>query len=717
MKSSNNDNEALFSGSKPMHVSERVDRLLQFLIEYKELWYENGKSLEDKIDLITSDENEKNRIRALYYQAREDFAVLRPIRSRFLELKKGKHTTPAYKITEEQINTLRQAGVGKSFGLSDENQAEYDRLISLGIDDEVVQFIFKKFSSYQRFKEVFCDALRNGKEQELLRRCPKALSFLVSDIDLSEPNGIRKTDRNYVEFLRDVLGIKYFIFDGTNLVEKIEEFIKFNEDKSKISLTKNEIDVIRAIYGLGVNKKSSDEISKDFGISNSRVRQLLNHGLGKLSSRKLQLSDIVYLKDRDEVVKFLSNYFRKKDIFVAQKEYQEQGFSDNSPKLVEIHDIGLSKEMYSIIFSRKLRQQIDELDRARSIISVKLKMIFDNQLDRFVDIKFQDFYIGRIPIEKFGLSNRTINCLYSRNIYTISDIINFSRSCQGIMQKKIKNMGDKSYDELKELMSRVGAKLEDEDKSEMTRAHNDGILNLMSKTEAVRFYLYLAQIRYKAKNSIIRNNSIEELEFRISSIKEIYGIRVSSKDLVEKIYCRINELDQKFDYDTSIDVLDVPHEIRRAFKLHGINKVLDIYRLRDRDTNYMRKKYGAYFDIIIAELNRMGLDYPAKDKDPDNTIKCAIYLNKFNVELIIFSIEEAHISDEEKKKLKQALFDKIIQIGKNDSQDIDKRLSEKVEELKNAYRRLDSKREEFSQLESSQNNKSTPDSDDIGDIG
>ena len=146
MKNKNVDNNSL-NFDKSVHVSDRAKRLLKFLSKYKELWYENGRGLEEKINMITINEREKKKIIDLYNQAEEDFAILRAVRTRFYEHQKGKHTTPEYRISESQLESLRQAGVGRTFGLSDKNQAEYDRLVKAGVDEDIVEFIFKKFTS------------------------------------------------------------------------------------------------------------------------------------------------------------------------------------------------------------------------------------------------------------------------------------------------------------------------------------------------------------------------------------------------------------------------------------------------------------------------------------------------------------------------------------------------------------------------------------------
>ena len=704
-------NNVIFTGNKATHVSKRINRLISFIEQYKELWYDNGRGLEDKINLITSDEEEKSRIKVLYAQAEEDYAVLRMVRSRVIDHKKNNITTPLYKISDEELDALRQAGIGRTFGLSDENQAEYDRLIKSGVDEEVVQFIFKKFSSYQRFKEIFCEAMEEGKEKDLVKRCPKAYSFIISEIDLSKSNGVRVNDRNYIDFLRDVLGTQYFIFDGARLTERMDDFINYDEKKSNLVLNDSYKNIIRRIYGLGIDKMSSKDVARELGVSNSRVRQILSQGMLKLSGRKAQLLDIVYLLDQSEAVKFLVNYFKNNDIFRTQIIEHNQELDGGA------YNEGLTNDMYSTTFAKKLELQVEELMKERNQVSAELKMSFDERLDRFENLKLQKFFLGKLTVDGLGLSYRTHNCLTMSGISTVEDIIKFSRKSKYSIKLKVRNMGEKSYEELKDALARCGLTLEDEDKSDDTRLHNDDLLHCMSEVDAARFYLYLEQIKSEIAYSIMGETSKAELNMRIESIKRQYGIYISNEDLEYAICSRIDDLDSKNNYDSTLETLDVPYDIIRSFKFHGINKMIDIYRLRDRDVNYMKKKYGAYFDLIIAEMERIGLEYPLLQGPQSQAIKQPTYINRKNVELISFLIDELDCDKEHKKELKESLFEKINHIEKSESQSIDDELDARIEKLKSSYKTLRRKCDLLADVEKSKNNEKSMDKDDsFGDI-
>lgn len=708
------------SSNRATPVVKRVERLTQFLKEYKELWYDNWKSLEDKINLIADDEDEKVRIKALYKQAEDDYFALRVIRSRFYDHKNGNITTPFYKVTEEQFETLRQAGIGRAFGLSDENQAEYDRLAKAGIDDETLRFIFRKFSSYQRFKEAFCEAMLKGKEQEIIKKCPKLYTYIVSEIDLSKSNGIRNDDRHYIDLLRDILGVQYFVFDGKKLVETIEAVIDFDIDRSRLALTEKERDIVRRIYGLGTEKMSSEKISRMYKISNSRTRQILNHALAKLCSRKKQLLNTVFLSDQNEVTKFLVNYFKKNDIFrlevVEEKTEHNEEPIDDSKADQKDKKFEFNAELYNEVLANNLRAQMVELDRARANISEKLKILCDGQLDRFEELKLEDYRLERMLIDRFELSRRTCNSLTNKSICSIGDIIAFSRKTSHPIMYSINNMGEKSYEELNNLMNSLGLKLEDEDKSEKTRICNDRILGRMSKMDAMAFYLYLEQIRYRISCSIMPKCYKEKFDRRISLIEESNGIYLTDEDTISLVKSRIDELGNTFNYDTPISVFKVPNTVIKMFKSHGLNKVRDLYLLRNKDVNYLKKNYGAYFDLILSELSRMGLQYPLVDKEPNNMMKHATYINKTNIELITFLITESNLDAQTKDSLKRQLLDKITQVENARVINIDNELGKKISSLKMTYNILESKEEELTELEKNQNTKTTDPDDDFGDI-
>lgn len=711
-------NSSKNKGSNVIHTSKKVERLLSFLRDYIELWYENGRSIDEKISLITSDEKEKARIRGLYEQAQKDFSALRAIRTRFYEHKNGKHTTPTYDITEEQIEQLRQAGIGRTFGLSDERKREFDRLLSLGVDKNVLSYIFKKFTSYQRFKEIYSEAIEQGREKEVLRKCPRTANFIVSEIDLSRANGVRETDRNYVELLRDVLGVQYFVFDGTNLVSEMNRFIDFDLDKTRTVLTANERRIIRDIYGLNGTKMTSDQLSKVMKLSNSRVRQILDYGISKLAQRKSQLYNIVYLSDDSETRRFLVNYYRKNVVLRGSGMQQENlNITKNS---VKTDDIGLSDDIYCASFARHLRDKIATLEQERSIVNAKMKMQFDDVLDRFEDIDFQDFTVGRMNISKFNLSKRTRTCLIngiSKNrACNIRDIIEFSRACDAPIHKKIKYMGGKSYEELTTLMRRLGLVLEDEEKSPETEIKNEKILCRMSKIDSAKLALYLEQIRYRARTRFLIDSSKIEIEDRIDFIKNTHGIRITNEDLAESIRTKIDLLGYPFDYDTSIEIMEIPYEVIRILKSHGIDRVLDIYRLRDRDINYLRKTYGAYFDFVTTELERMGLEYPVVWNEQRCLMKTASYMNKPNIEFISYLINESSLDEKVKDELNRMLISKIKQVEQTSAKNVDNELLGKIEALRDSYQTLATKEQMLAKLQERQNKTEADPDDDFGDI-
>lgn len=683
MKNEKVDNN-LFNSDRSIHVSDRAKRLLKFLSKYKELWYENGRSLEEKINMITINEREKKKIIDLYNQAEEDFAILRAVRTRFYEHQKGKHTTPEYRISESQLESLRQAGVGRTFGLSDKNQAEYDRLVKAGVDEDIVEFIFKKFTSYDRFKEIFREAIEQGRELEVLRKCPKAQKSYISDIDLSVQNGVSNVDRNYIDLLRDILEVKYFVFDGEKIQVRLDEFLNFKDKKSHDSLSTNEKDIVCKIYGIGREKMTSDQIRRAMGISNSRVRQILKTALIKLSNRKSELLDVVYLSDEKEAAKLLSGYYKNNDVFRGSNNFSEID-KVNQSRNGRFTDI--NQELYCQTFAKNLKEQIENLRYSRAEVSQQYKLIFDTLLNDIEMVRIEDFYVGRMPIDRLALSRKLNGKLSSNGIITVGDIIKYSRSCNGSIKDTI-NLKDEAYLELKASLEKLGLNLDEDSKNDDIRRKNDFALNHMSKDDNTKFYLYLEQIRYGLRMCIIENDIKEELESHIDQIKKRYGIYISDRDLVRSIHSRIFKLDFKHGYTTSIDTLDIPHEITRVLNLHGINKVRDIYSIGDRGDNYIKKRYRLYLDMIIAELNRMGLNYKTDDENQLNVLKQATYVNKMNMELITFLIDESNLDRKQKYELKQELLDKVKHVETDlKAKDINKKIVERIETLGRFYKK------------------------------
>lgn len=129
----------------------------------------------------------------------------------------------------------------------------------------------------------------------------------ITKIDISQPDFIYR-ETPYTKFAIDVWKDKYTILDG----ERIEKDIK----SRYIYLNARNYAIINKVYGLGEEKKTKEEISNIYGVSNSRIDQIVDIAMERARDPFCAISSKTPIKlDTDREQEVINKYFENHEIF------------------------------------------------------------------------------------------------------------------------------------------------------------------------------------------------------------------------------------------------------------------------------------------------------------------------------------------------------------------------------------------------------------------
>jgi len=237
--------------------------------------------------------------------------------------------------------------------------------------------------------------------------------------------------------------------------------------------------------------------------------------------------------------------------------------------------------------------------------------------------------------------------------------------------------------------------LEDENKSQEITDRNNDLLERPSEHDSNSLWFYLRTIEYEIENKYLSEDSRAELNELVTEIKNKMKIDISEENEFDVIQYRINQLDNRFNRSTGIQILDVPGYVKSALRAHNVRNIMDICKLSKKDINYLEYYSGTHFDIIRAELKRLGLSFPPKEALSCDVMNNASYFNAYNVDLIRFFIDKSELSNERKQQLRESLLGKITTISEQTTDQVDKKLSDKLEELDKMYKLLEDRKNEL----------------------
>ena len=532
---------------------------------------------------------------------RNGMSVKEALKALRIEINRGKSS-----LTQEQIKELKTE---KFLELSSEEKSELAK--KYGLPEKYAVIADEIWNSREEFIKAFKtagDISENSQNFQILKEIseikqskffhgPRILT--ISSKDMTEMQKLM-----YAKLLSDVFKIDINKFDNSYYfdIDGVDEAIStLNEQEQKTVKMRNGLD--------GGKIYTFEETGKELNMSKTRCAQIYAKAMRRLQhcSRASKIikdvSDIRKLKEgyegikqnRDDISKIIEILGKLKKYIIENGETDSideieskiREISDNDidlPKSLEnntdsnltIEELDLSVRSYNCLYKAGIRTLGDLMSKSETEIRVmrnlgkksyeeileKIKkyknpiinilLMSDNneqEKNELNDYKKDDEVEKQknVGIEELDLSVRAYNCLYRAGIKTLGDLMSISKE----EFKEIRNLGQKSHDEVLEKLKMHGIGLGDDKQSKKSKRFNVEFLD-----ERIEFCK-------KAKNEMQH-----ELEEKMKVVEEKMEIYNSAMDFY------LNEEDI-FNPDAIIPGIERLRKIRRAKDLVNLNKEQD----------------------------------------------------------------------------------------------------------------------------------------------
>ena len=468
-----------------MKKNEHIEFLIFFVNKYPKIIIDTPKFFSDelaefkKIDSNFEDEYIKARKSYYYLSARKSDG----------------------KLTEEELNQLKEENVGGIFGYSSDVEKlvdDYD--ISIGHAAPIIRTYGSIENVFKEFKNNSLDEVESFIAYNLLKP--------IYDIDINEK------EINYDKLARAILNLKNM---GTEKGLYYYSSKKLNELIN--NLPSNNIKVIKERFGLEDGKsKTLEQTAYIFNTNRERIR-------------KIEANAMRLLRRKEKIDKFSGN------LIDVMNQYNDLDFDSDFRKMIYAADDIL-----------RLSRKLDEK-------TIKAKELINNVVISTLNKKeelIDKTDVRNITLDEIEISNRTYNCLKRGNIITLGDIIDtdYIRLC------KIRNMGRKSVEEVIYIMKNngyvvVNGKFIKEDEIDNIEKQEDTKMNQEIKDKKIedismstRLYNVLHRFGHiETFGDILSNNVMYYVKLRnlgAGCLKELldivhsYGYTLESEELLDE---------------------------------------------------------------------------------------------------------------------------------------------------------------------------------------
>lgn len=287
-------------------ITKKIDRLIDFVQNNSELWQcTYCKSIDTAINESFGknlDANKRKELIDLLKMLNKDYE--------YIMVRKSKG-----KLSEKNIERLREAGVGRVFGNSNKQQ---EIIEGYGMENKTFKYITKRYGSIEKFHMTYIDSLMKGNNEKTIDKKLLGKNNLIKCFDLNAPDFIYRDNEGYLEFLEKLLGEKIIIIENKNVIfECVDEIIE--------SLKEENVEIVKRYYGLdGFKKMSYQQIGELNGITRESVRQRIERSIKSielLNVNVLMIQNYIlnYGVNEEEVQKFLNEYFKKYSVFYTEQ--------------------------------------------------------------------------------------------------------------------------------------------------------------------------------------------------------------------------------------------------------------------------------------------------------------------------------------------------------------------------------------------------------------
>ena len=388
-------------------------------------------------------------------------------------------------LNEEQISKCKEGNIGGVFGYPtkvEELAKKYD------ISEEDIDYILNKFGTIDNFYEMYHKhEIYEQKDNNLAERIIKN----AIDVDNKANSGY---DRLWLRLRGD--------YDSQSAFYSSEE-LKKAIDKH---LTQRQKFILENRYGLVDNQKTKtlEAIGKELHITTEGIRQIELNALSKLK-RKTTLNLIVRYK------------FDYSSEFITEEEQKE------IEKIIK--DTRLSNgDLYENL--RKLNEFENK------ILERKNKGLINDSLEKNI--------LSR-EIEDLEFTARTYNCLHRAGIKTIADLVEMK--VEQLM--KIRNLGEKSLEEILTKLHEYGIFLRQEDKDKWY----ESVLSLKLRDKGAQDKLHESITSLKPEDEKIIDSLLEAGIYTVDDLlkltpKQLMQIKGICEQRLEEILKNIRQAEK-----------------------------------------------------------------------------------------------------------------------------------------------------------------------------
>lgn len=290
------------------HITSRpIDRLEEFCKSNPELWISKSKFFE-----TNNESAQRDKLEQQLEQAIRDY--------RYACSRKSK-------LSDEDIERLKEAGVGGVFGYTKEIEdiASKYNYEDIEIFKKFLAFACAKYGNLDGFREHYIQSLigdfssRYDVGDLLKGKIPKNVSeildkYFISGFDISNPNFQSEDSKRYARLYSEISRNQSIVFDKAKIDNAMQE-----------NLTDKEREILRLRFGIESDKVFSlEEAGRRYNVTRTRTMQIERKAIRKVraflgirnkeSNPENTYSQYFTLKRNVETA-FIKKYFEYHDIF------------------------------------------------------------------------------------------------------------------------------------------------------------------------------------------------------------------------------------------------------------------------------------------------------------------------------------------------------------------------------------------------------------------
>lgn len=481
-------------------------------------------------------------------------------------------------ITIEQYNKsynwLIEHGFSPSINVDNEEINEIED--SYSIPSKYAIDILNKYESIEAFEEVYkkCQCNYNFNNDIFCG----FRGIIISKNDMSEYQKLQ-----YALAIKDILSV-----DISKLEFNRGKYLDIDEFEEQLTtIPERRQKVIRYFYALEGKKNTYDEIANIWGISKSRVGQILQDARIMLS-RPYRSKNIVrdYKNDYKKMEEYNSEINEiKSDIENLEIIYEFSSNTDYEYENIELSKLSINKDKLE-----KLKEE--------NIISIQdlIKKCENKMIDSFKEINIYDL----------NFSERTYNCL-KRGINNLYDLLSFIKDDFSTI--RIRNYGEKTHEEVINRLTELGLYIKID-------ALED--LNL-----SVRSFNCLKRARIMNLSDLL--NLTEEELLKVKGLG-----RASYNEIINKISLKgltLKKEGEEINKQISENILVNIINNFKFYKENRLEKLEDIISKKESIQNKIEKYYKAveqylnYEDIFNSKCNVPAINLDKKSVEGFDNLK------------------------------------------------------------------------------------------------